>query len=46
MTCQLHVERYAQQQIIKLDKKAIPIIKSAIGGLAENREKQGCIKLK
>ncbi len=38
MTYKLYVERYAQKQILKLDKKAIPIIKSAIAGLAENKE--------
>jgi len=30
------VERYAQKQILKLDKKAIPVIKTAIAGLANN----------
>ncbi len=30
------IERYAQKQIIKLDKKAIPVIKEAIAGLSDN----------
>jgi mRNA interferase RelE/StbE len=46
MTYALFIERYAQKQIMKLDKKAIPLIKSAIAGLAENPRKRGCIKLK
>jgi mRNA interferase RelE/StbE len=46
MTYALFIERYAQKQIMKLDKKAIPLIKSAIAGLAENPGKRGCIKLK
>jgi mRNA-degrading endonuclease RelE of RelBE toxin-antitoxin system len=32
----IFIERYAQKQILKLDKKAIPVIKSAIAGLADN----------
>jgi mRNA interferase RelE/StbE len=40
------VERYAQKQILKLDKKIIPIIKSAIAGLAENPRPYGYKKLK
>ena len=30
------VERYAQKQILKLDKKVIPLIKNAIAELADN----------
>ncbi len=40
------IERYAQKQIIKLDKKAIPVIKEAISGLSDNPRPQGHIKLK
>jgi len=40
------VERYAQKQIIRLDKKVVPIIKVAIAGLAENPRPLGYIKLK
>lgn len=40
------VERYAQKQLLKLDKKVIPIIKTAIAGLAEDPRPQGFIKLK
>jgi len=40
------VERYAQKQILKLDKQIIPIIKSAIAGLAENPRPYGYKKLK
>ena len=46
MTYTVFVERYAQKQIIKLDKKAIPIIRDAIAGLADNPRPQGHIKLK
>ncbi len=46
MTYALFIERYAQKQIMKLDKKAIPLIKSAIAGLAENPRKRVSIKLK
>jgi mRNA-degrading endonuclease RelE of RelBE toxin-antitoxin system len=35
------IERYAQKQIIKLDRKIIPVIKSAIFGLANNPRPQG-----
>jgi mRNA interferase RelE/StbE len=42
----LLVERYAQKQILKLDKKVIPSIKKAIFGLAENPRPQGYLKLK
>jgi mRNA-degrading endonuclease RelE of RelBE toxin-antitoxin system len=30
------IERYAQKQIMKLDKKHIPVIKTAIAQLADN----------
>lgn len=40
------VERYAQKQILKLDKKAIPVIKTAIAGLANNPRPFGYKKLK
>ncbi|HAH26259.1 MAG TPA: type II toxin-antitoxin system mRNA interferase toxin, RelE/StbE family [Prolixibacteraceae bacterium] len=42
----LLVERYAQKQILKLDKKVIPTIKKAILGLADNPRPQGYLKLK
>jgi len=40
------IERYAQKQIMKLDRKIIPIIKSAIVGLADNPRPYGYRKLK
>jgi len=40
------VERYAQKQIAKLDKKLIPVIKSAIAELANNPRPYGYKKLK
>lgn len=40
------IERYAQKQILKLDKNAIPIIKSAIASLADNPRPHGYKKLK
>jgi len=40
------VERYAQKQLLKLDKKVIPTIKTTIAGLAEDPRPQGFIKLK
>jgi len=40
------IERYAQKQIMKLDKKIIPVIKSAIADLANNPRPQGYKKLK
>jgi mRNA interferase RelE/StbE len=40
------IERYAQKQILKLDKKAIPLIKSAIASLSDNPRPQGYKKLK
>ena len=39
-------ERYAQKQIMKLDKKIIPVIKSAIADLADNPRPYGYKKLK
>jgi mRNA-degrading endonuclease RelE of RelBE toxin-antitoxin system len=30
------IERYAQKQIMKLDKKIIPVIKASIAALADN----------
>lgn len=46
MSYTVFVERYAQKQIMKLDKKAVPVIKAAIAGLADNPRPQGYIKLK
>jgi len=40
------IERYAQKQILKLDKKVIPVIKSAIESLADNPRPYGYKKLK
>ena len=40
------IERYGQKQIMKLDKKIIPVIKSAIAGLADNPRPYGYKKLK
>ncbi len=40
------IERYAQKQIIKLDKKIIPVIKSAIASLGDNPRPYGYKKLK
>jgi mRNA interferase RelE/StbE len=40
------VERYAQKQIMKLDRKIITVIKNAISGLAENPRSKGYKKLK
>ena len=40
------IERYAQKQIMKLDKKIIPVIKSAIAALADNPRPYGYKKLK
>ena len=40
------IERYAQKQIMKLDKKVIPNIKSAIAALADNPRPYGYKKLK
>lgn len=46
MNYTVFVERYAQKQIINLDRKIIPAIKNAIAGLAENPRPQGYKKLK
>ena len=40
------IERYAQKQIMKLDKKIIPVIKTAIASLADNPKPHGYKKLK
>jgi mRNA interferase RelE/StbE len=40
------IERYAQKQILKLDKNIIPVIKTAIAGLADNPRPFGYKKLK
>jgi len=40
------IERYAQKQIMKLDKKIIPIIKLAIADLTDNPRPYGYKKLK
>jgi mRNA interferase RelE/StbE len=40
------IERYAQKQIMKLDKKIIPVIKAAISGLADDPRPYGYKKLK
>ena len=40
------IERYAQKQIMKLDKKVIPVIKTAIAGLSGNPRPYGYKKLK
>jgi mRNA interferase RelE/StbE len=42
----IFIERYAQKQIMKLDKQVIPVIKAAIAGLADNPRPHGCKKLK
>jgi mRNA interferase RelE/StbE len=40
------IERYAQKQIMKLDKKAITVIKAVIANLVENPRPYGYKKLK
>jgi mRNA interferase RelE/StbE len=40
------IERYAQKQIMKLDKKIIPLIKTAIASLADDPRPYGYKKLK
>ena len=40
------IERYALKQILNLDKKVIPLIKSAISDLADNPRPFGYKKLK
>ena len=42
----IFIERYAQKQIMKLDKKVIPVIKTAIASLADNPWPYGYKKLK
>lgn len=46
MKYQVFIERYAVKQILKLDKNVIPLIKSAIAGLADNPRPFGYKKLK
>jgi len=46
MNYTVFVERYAQKQIMKLDRKIIPVIKNAIARLAENPRPKGYKKLK
>lgn len=46
MKYQVLIERYAMKQILKLDKKAIPVIKSAIAKLCDNPRPAGYKKLK
>lgn len=40
------IERYAQKQIMRLDKKVVPSIKAAIADLANNPRPYGYKKLK
>jgi mRNA interferase RelE/StbE len=40
------IERYAQKQLMKMDKQVIPAIKVAIGSLADNPRPYGYKKLK
>ncbi len=42
----IYIERYAQKQIMKLNKKAIPVIKESIKSLGEKPRPYGYIKLK
>ena len=46
MIYKVFVERFAMKQMMRLDKKAIPVIKAAITGLSENPRPKGYIKLK
>lgn len=46
MTYTILIERYALKQIMKLDKKDIPLIKTAIASLANNPRPHGYKKLK
>ena len=41
MNYTVFVERYAQKQTMKLDRKIVPVIKNAIAGLAENPRPKG-----
>ena len=40
------IERYAQKQIMKLDKKIIPVLKTAIANLGKDPRPYGYKKLK
>ncbi|MGD9928565.1 MAG: type II toxin-antitoxin system RelE/ParE family toxin [Mangrovibacterium sp.] len=42
----IFIERHAQKQLMKLDRKVIPALKKAIAELAENPRPPGYIKLK
>lgn len=42
----IFIERYAQKQIMRLDKQVIPVIKAAIEQLADNPRPHGYKKLK
>jgi mRNA interferase RelE/StbE len=46
MNYSIFIERYAQKQILKFDKKVIPVIKKAIARLANNPRPFGYKKLK
>lgn len=46
MRYQIFIEHYAQKQILKLDKKVIPLIKAAINDLGNNPRPYGYKKLK
>jgi mRNA interferase RelE/StbE len=46
MTYIVLIERYAQKQILKLDKKVIPMIKTAIASLSSDPRPHGYKKLK
>jgi mRNA interferase RelE/StbE len=46
MNYHILIERYAQKQIMRLDKKVIPVIKTAISNLANNPRPSGYKKLR
>ena len=46
MKYNVFIERYAQKQILKLDRKIIPLIKNAIADLSLNPRPVGYKKLK
>jgi mRNA interferase RelE/StbE len=46
MKYSVYIERYAQKQILKLDKNAVSLIRTAIARLADNPRPMGYIKLK
>lgn len=46
MKYRVFIERYAQKQIIRLDRKIIQVIKAAIADLANNPRPYGYKKLK